>query len=551
LACKIASNNDPPPASGASQWTNLQFAFSEAPPSPSDITAYNAAANSVANGAGPAIVVPFIVVPIAFAYNAQYGTNGGLPMTFNVKFPQKINNVTSGGLRLNRSAYCKIFNGEITNWNDAALQTLNGGVSLHNVANDDATRWGTEGVPIRLVGRADSSGGTDVFTRAMAAQCDTFVTLNKFDKASERLPYDNTSAIDISRLQSSSLYKPSSPSSSFSGTTQSLNGLVFDRTGDNICLYSEVSTVTRLCDTTLAPGGIFTNTPTTPGLFMLADGSSGVEEAIRTTVNNALIASTTPGVLLNGKFGYIGADFVAPSSGSTLFAAALQKGTSTTSYVMPSALNAAAAFGAVLPPQSTTSSGAFNPLDKRTLGSVDPFLPINASTNPATPINRSNPLHWAATLYNPQAVITKTLAAPLVGYPVTGTAFLLTYTCFKAADPLVPGNNPKRFGIANYVGLMLGQVTKNSIGGEVAPTTFQGTGKTSIGILAQSNTTLPSTAWKNAIYNTFFVQSADAALAAKNLWIQDAQPTLASDVDAVVDASDKLSNPACDPAKGA
>src|SRR5688500_14112615 len=45
------------PFSGAagnpSGWANLQFAFSEAPAAPSDITAYNAKANNVTNQAGP------------------------------------------------------------------------------------------------------------------------------------------------------------------------------------------------------------------------------------------------------------------------------------------------------------------------------------------------------------------------------------------------------------------------------------------------------------------------------------------------------------------
>ena len=109
-----------------------------------------------------------------------------------------------------------------------------------------------------------------------------------------------------------------------------------------------------------------------------------------------------------------------------------------------------------------------------------------------------------------------------------------------------------------------GDFTVNSAGAIAFPLVgdVMAKGKTLSEFTAQLRSTLGSeyvrnpqvsveTSWKTAIYDTFFVQSANPALAAKNLWIQDAQPTLASDVDAVVDASDKLSNTACDPAKGA
>ncbi|WP_373475815.1 substrate-binding domain-containing protein [Sphingorhabdus sp.] len=544
-----------PPLTGAAgnqnpfgTWTNTQFAFSEAVTSVSDLAAYNAGAGNATNGAGAAIQVPFYVIPIAFAYNPVYGKNGAADMTFNVKVPASINGVVSGGLRLNRSAYCKIFNGEITNWNDAALKTLNSNLSLHDTTDDTLARWTAEGAPIRLIGRADRSGGSDVFTRAMAAQCDPFVTTNKFDRNAESLPYNNTSTIDIRNLRPDTHYFPTSSSSRFSGPVQSLGGLVYDRVTDNICLWSEVSPTTARCDVTLAPGGVFTNTPT-PGLFTVSDGSSGVAEAIETTVNNAMINSTTAGITLNGKFGYIGADFVKPVAGRNLFSAAVQAG-ALPSYVMPSSLNASAAFGTILPPQSTAGSGAYSLLDTRTLGSTDPYLIIDPVTNPATPINRANPLHWAAALYNPNVPITSTLAAPAKGYPVTGVAFMLTYTCFKPANSAVPGNNANRFGIVQYMASTFGKITKSSVNTFVSPNTFKGPGATSIGILSQSNTAVPSAGWQNAITDTF-LKKGPGALGLLNLWIQDNYPTTALDVDGLVQATDQKSNPGCDPTKGA
>jgi hypothetical protein len=240
---------------------------------------------------------------------------------------------------------------------------------------------------------------------------------------------------------------------------------------------------------------------------------------------------------------------VKPVAGRNLFSAAVQAG-ALASYVMPSALNASAAFGTILPPQATAGSGAYSLLDTRTLGSNDPYLIIDPVTNPATPVNRANPLHWAAVLYNPNVPITSTLASPAKGYPVTGAAFMLTYTCFKPANPLVPGNNANRFGIVQYMASTFGKITKNSLNTPVSPNTFKGPGATSLGILSQSNTALPSAGWQNAITDTF-LKKGPGAVGLLNLWIQDNYPTTALDVDGLVQATDQKSNPGCDPTAGA
>jgi ABC-type phosphate transport system substrate-binding protein len=551
---------------GHGVWPNVQFAFSEAPALPADITTYNANANSAANGAGAAIQVPFYVIPIAFAYNPTYGFNpGDVAMKFNVKTPLSINGTVAGGLKLSRVAYCKIFNGEIMNWNDLLLKTLNSNVSLHDATNDTLVRWNAEGAPIRLVGRADRSGGTDVFTRAMAAQCDGLVTTNKFDNAAESLPYDNTSPINITKLRADSRYNTGVAASNFSGPIQSLGGLVYDNNA-KICKWDELN-ASRVCDTTLAPGGVLTNAPT-PGLFLVADGSSrvalgiardNVDPVTGLPTSNGLVTSTiiggvvtpaTAGYKFNGKLGYVGADFVTPVPGRTLFAAALQKGT-TAAYVMPTTTNASAAFGTVLPPQSIAASGAYSTADARTFGSVNPYLVIDPVTNPATPVSRANPLHWSAVLYNPNGGAT--LANPLSGYPITGAAFLLTSTCFKPANSAVPGNNANRFGMVEFMGLTFGKITRNSLNVAISANLFKGTSALAPGILTQSNTALPSAGWQTAINDTFLKKSVGAAapLGALNLWIQDTNPTTALDVDGVQQATDSKSNPSCDATKGA
>jgi hypothetical protein len=542
----------------ASTWPNLQYAYSDSGISTSDLSTYNSTANSATNGAGAAIQFPAWVLPVAVAYNPAYGVKntgaGNVNLKFNVKTPVSINGVVAGGLKLDKAAYCKIFNGEITNWNDVSLKTLNSNTALFDPTNDSLSRWTSEGAPIRLVGRADGSGTTDIFTRALAAQCvGKVATTLKFTSHAQALPYDNTSTIDIRRLQGSSPYFPGAASSGFAGTTQSLGGLVYDRVSHQICNWDETN-ASKQCD--IAVKGTITSAPT-PGLFMLADTSAGVNEAINGGGSNSFIASTTAGISLNGALGYIGADWVVASPGRTLFSAALQKGT-TTAYLLPSAINASAAFGTALPPQTTAATGAYDTTDARTLGAVDPSKPISdpATNNGASvPVDRGNPLHWYSVLYNPNVSTAGTLADPAGGYPITGATVMLTYTCFKPEAGAVTTNNAKRFAIVELVQLAFGKITKTSTNATISSNTFKGTAPTALGILAQSNIALPSTGWITAINETFFKKSTQASggntLGARNLWIQDANPTTASDVDNIVQSTDSHSNPGCDPTKGA
>ncbi len=528
-------------------WTNVQFAFSEAPATPADITDYNnddtelATVNGVPNtdidvsaaaNAGAPIQFPLFVIPVAFAYNPVYGNNNGADMAFNVQNAQTTNGVAAGGLRLTKAVYCGIWNGTITNWNDPAIEALNknGTVAtpLYDTANDTAGRWTSEGAPIRLVGRADNSGTTDIFTRALSTQCSG----TKFLRSAEALPFSpGTSPIDIRGLRSSSPYFPGS-TAIFAGTTTSLNGIVYDRTNNRFCRSTEAASAA--CSATPAAitiadyqvGGF------ARGLFLVADGSSSVEAAVRRNdgINAALASTVTPGVTLNGKLGYIGADFVAGSTGRTLHAAALAQGTSTSTFLMPNSKNASTAFGKVLPPQSTLSSGVYNPADARVV--YKDLTNLGAGTEA---ISRSNPLHWVNALYPPTGA---TLANPATGYPVTGASNFLTYTCFNSEG--------KRAAIANFIGHLFGNIKKkNAAGGtptsiSLSAKTFNGLVAPEVGILTKSNVALPSSGWLKAITETFLKgNSTQPGLSALNLWIQSAQATSASTFTAVT------SNPSC------
>jgi ABC-type phosphate transport system substrate-binding protein len=150
---------------------------------------------------GAMVQFPISVDPVAVAYDSTYEkvTSGDGSTTTSYHFHiAKPHSDGSGGLHLNVSTLCKIFNGQITNWNDAALKKLNGGMSLEDPADPTpAAQWS---VPLQIAGRSDSSGTTSIFTRHLANVCAT-TSGNQFADGSTSLPagliggvYDGTTA---------------------------------------------------------------------------------------------------------------------------------------------------------------------------------------------------------------------------------------------------------------------------------------------------------------------------------------------------------------------
>jgi len=518
-------------------WSNVQFAFSDAPVSTGDLSTYASTANNSTNAAGPAIQVPFFVFPVALAYNARYGiknTGGGpLDLTFNLKYPITVTlggvPTVIGGLRLSREAYCKIFNGEITNFNDPVIRALNAKSNtttsplytiIDSNGDDSQSRWNSEGVPIRLVGRIDNSGTTDNFTRHLAAVCNGLGFTNKYLTAAEALPYDRTSTGQpiMSTFRTDTAYTNTGSNSTrpVAGTAQTISGVFWNKNTDTL------QTATFGAEA--------------PGKFIVADGSDGVEEAVRVEGATLVTSTIDNSIQLNGKLGYISSDWVAGATGRILHSAQLPEGNSGTVYKMPRPADASKAVGSLLPPQTIATSGAYNVTDARP-GSGD---------NGFTTLNRANPRDWLFALYPTSGA---TLADPAKGYPITGVSSLLTYTCFST--------QAKQLAMGQAIGVMLGKVTKKADATSLSPNTFKGTGATSLGIDTQLNLTIVPAAWQTAITETFLKKSTQSSgggtLGDRNLWIQSYAPAKAADFDGTNLGSNKevLANPACTAGKGA
>jgi ABC-type phosphate transport system substrate-binding protein len=259
-----------------------------------------------AQNRGPMVQFPMSVDPIAFAYDPTYkkveSADGTTTTSYhlNVKFAHADG---SGGLRLDRTAYCTIFNGiaagsPITNWNDSRLQTLNGGTSLQDPADS-----GPFNVPLQIAGRGDSSGTTSIFTRHLAHVCGTLginLPNNQYSDGATTLP-------------------------------SSLQGGTFDGTN--------------------ATGVVL-------GKFTLATGSGNLAKYV------AFLAVPAAGqTLFQGNMAYIGADFVAPANGvngnNTYNLNSADLKNEAGNFEAANGANASTAFGSLAPPQSD-AKGHYN-----------------------------------------------------------------------------------------------------------------------------------------------------------------------------------------------
>jgi phosphate transport system substrate-binding protein len=266
---------------------------------------------------GPMVQFPFSVDPVALTYAPVYeqilnANNSVTSYKFNIQYPRSDN---SGGLRLDQTTYCKIFNGQITNWNDPAIKADNGGVSLEDP--NDPTSAGSWSVPLIPVGRSDSSGTTSIFTRHLAAAC-AAVPGNLYTTGATTLAGAGAGAIV------GNTYNTSNPN--FPGVDQT-------------------------------------------GKITIASGSSGVAQYVAFTAtptgsnSNCTVPAGALGCITQGRIAYIGPDYVLPYVLSTntnsygLNSATLKN--LSNQWEEPTPAGASTAFAAVSPPQSN-KNGTYN-----------------------------------------------------------------------------------------------------------------------------------------------------------------------------------------------
>lgn len=480
-------------------WDTVQFAFGDSTITAGDLNIYingnsatPAAASAQTIGGAP-VMFPKYVLPVAIAYSPVYGRNQTLAKdyTFNIQFPQFILGTAAGGLRMSQSTYCKVFNGQVKNFNDAAFTADNGGTSLMDTAEatDNPGRWAADGVPVRLVGRLDRSGTTDIFTRALAAQCGT--TGNNYKVNAETLPYNRSESSatlpNFASVRSDTGLQPTSTEAEAGSGTATLVGAEY---WDGTAIVTPAANAGKPSSQPSGANG--------SGRFLVADGSGRVASAILFAPDYASPSKTT--VKLNGKIGYIGADFIdgSPTASTGLKAAALQSNNG--SWYMPSAANATAAFGTILPPQSA-SDGTLSDATADTRQ----VRVYNSATNTTTTGNatRSNPLAWYDVLYSGTG-----LANPSAGYPIVGTTQMFAYTCYKADST---GSNAT--AMINFLNFSTDYVATVDGNGVARTGIFTRTGAAfnSSGLFVRSNIGALPDAWKHAIRQTFLVNSTETS----------------------------------------
>lgn len=362
------------PAAGVQTFPKLHYGVSETSLGATEVNSYNnggtvqgvaVVAPGVTPGTGqfknpnesygPLVQFPLLIAPVVIAYDPVYkkvrNANGTITeYTFNIAEPRADG---SGGLKLDQATYCKIFNGQITNWNQIPARALNGRVSLKDP--DDPGRFN---VPLQIVGRNDSSGTTSLWTRHLAAACES-LTGNQYADSTSTLPGGTTST---------AVYDPAQPNAPVSGEVLGK----YTRSQGN-------EGVSKYVDFSRAPGN--------------RAGASVVQ----------------------GRIAYLSADFALPASNVTnsnpynLHTASLRNAAGR--FIAPTPDSARAAFGVVLPPDSTAR------------GAYDPAV--------SDPRDRANPQDWV----EPASKLSP-LANPAGrgSYPIVGTSNFLGYTCYAVND---------------------------------------------------------------------------------------------------------------------
>ncbi len=502
-------------------WTGVQFAFADNVPSlgtspAGDFQNYSGGtaltgASYVAGGAP--VVFPKYVLPVAIAYAPVYGHNNStntdysfnINSTFDASFPAttRILGTNVGGLRLSQATLCGIFEGTIKNWNNASFTTDNGGVSLKASA-DDLTRWTTDGVPVRIVGRLDRSGTTDIFTRALAQQCSGGI----YTQNAETLPYlksvGGSPDFGAVRPDTGLRFAGTDPAA---GSTTRVSNQYFNGSGYTTVTASNGSAAGTPAYPAAASSSAASGTTDGTGFFLVAGGSGNLAAAInfapdwRSASWFSDKTSTVKNVDLNGKIGYIGSDFIVGSPTSAgLRAAAVENtngsGNGAGHWVLPSAANGTLAFQAIRPPESDANGNYLAGGLSRTVN-IPGYLNPPTGTDTTGIERRTNPRAWYDVIYPIGGGVG--LASPTSGYPITGTTQFLGYSCYK-----VSGGGSNYDAVTDFLkwNLNLQKIDWTGVNRDGIFTRV-GSGFADSGLLIRSNIGALPGPWVTAVNETF------------------------------------------------
>ncbi|HLY06407.1 MAG TPA: substrate-binding domain-containing protein [Rhizomicrobium sp.] len=320
---------------------------------------------------GPLVQFPFSVDPVAIFY-----THGGVYETVagggpEISYKLNVQNGTSsGGLRLSVASLCGIYNGKITNWNNASLKADNNGVSLEDPS--DPTPAGSWSVPLVPVARSDSSGTTSIITRHLANVCSQF-GYNQY----------TTGATTLAGAGAGSLV----------GSTYSVSNPNYPG-------------VDQLGKITMAP-----NSAGVAQYVAFTQDPSGLGD----NCGSATLPAGYSDCIQQSRVGYVGSDYVVPfvkkshTNTYNLFSATLQNNAD--KWIAPSVKAVLAAFSSIQPPQSDANGNYC-----------------------ASCLNfgmRNDPGAWVQSLSPASKLADPTGKS---SYPIVGTTNFLGYQCYANAN---------------------------------------------------------------------------------------------------------------------
>ena len=178
-------------------YPSIQYGLSDNPLTAANVSVYNNGGTIGSGATAVTLQAPGVAVTTPCTATNISGCQFPNPVSLYgalVQFPVSVDPVaitynvagSTSSIKLDTAAYCKIFNGQITEWNDAAITALNGG-----------SVTGGSSLPIKLVGRSDSSGTTSIFTRHLAAVCGGLVTTNNYSAGTTTLPASIVSSFTL------------------------------------------------------------------------------------------------------------------------------------------------------------------------------------------------------------------------------------------------------------------------------------------------------------------------------------------------------------------